>query len=76
MIIQSAPAITQANTLQSPAVSEGLEKAFLTEMLKYAGSKPLGGEFGGGIGEDQMSSLLTEIHATALARRIDLGFAA
>ena len=56
-------------------IADGLEKAFLTEMLKYAGPKPIEGSFGGGIGEDQFSSMLTETYAQALAERIDLGFA-
>jgi|GEM_PF-1645317 len=73
MIIGSLPAPTPGIAKQTSEISEGLEKAFLTEMLKYAGSKPLGGEFGGGIGEDQMSSMLTEIHASALVQRIDMG---
>ncbi|SMO92050.1 rod-binding protein [Paracoccus laeviglucosivorans] len=53
--------------------SDGLEKAFISEMLKYAGPKPESGAFGGGIGEDQFSSLLTDCYAEAIASRIDLG---
>ncbi|MFH5773860.1 hypothetical protein [Paracoccus broussonetiae] len=59
--------------MKTTAVEDGIEKAFLAEMLKYAGPQPLSGEFGGGIGEDQFSSMMTDVHATAIAARIDLG---
>lgn len=65
-----SPSLTRAQK-----VSDGLEKAFLTEMLKYAGPRPLEGEFGGGAGEEQFASLLTETYAGAIAGRIDLGLA-
>lgn len=54
--------------------ADGMEKAFLTEMLKYAGPRPMQGEFGGGIGEDQFSSMLVETYADALAARLNIGF--
>lgn len=56
-------------------ISDGLEKAFLQEMLKHAGPKPMEGSFGGGIGEEQFSSMMRETHAEALAKRLDLGLA-
>ncbi|WP_246175051.1 rod-binding protein [Paracoccus limosus] len=56
-------------------ISDGLEKAFLGEMLKYAGPQPMQGAFGGGIGEEQFSSMMTETYADALAKRLDLGLA-
>lgn len=58
---------------QKEAVSDGLEKAFLREMLKYAGPKPLEGAFGGGAGEDSFSVMMTESYADAVAEHIDLG---
>lgn len=54
-------------------VSEQLEKAFLEEMLKYCGPVAREGEFGGGIGEEQFSSYLTQEYAAILADKLDLG---
>ncbi|WP_258869562.1 rod-binding protein [Paracoccus thiocyanatus] len=56
---------------KSPA--DGLEQAFLSEMLKYAGSTAAAGEFGGGAGESQFASMLNDAYAQAIAERIDLG---
>ncbi|MDS9466065.1 hypothetical protein RGQ15_00545 [Paracoccus sp. MBLB3053] len=52
-------------------LSNGLEKAFLQEMLKHAGPKPMSGSFSGGIGEEQFAGFLIEAHAEALASRLD-----
>ena len=71
-VAPDSPIHSRIDTVQAK-VTEGLEKAFLSEMLKYAGPKPIGGGFGGGIGEEQFSSMLTETYASALAKRIDLG---
>lgn len=61
-------------SVKSPIeVSNGLETAFLSEMLKYAGPGPLQGEFSGGIGESQFSSMLTDLYAEALSMKLDLG---
>lgn len=57
----------------SPAPAEKLEQAFLEEMLKYCGPKSATGSFGGGVGEDQFSSFLTQEYAAVLAGQIDLG---
>lgn len=54
-------------------ISDGLERAFLSEMLKYAGPKPIEGGFSGGIGELQFASLLSDAYADALSARLDLG---
>lgn len=53
-------------------MADGLESAFLTEMLKIAMPAGGTGAFGGGIGESQFSSFLTEQHAAAMAARLDL----
>lgn len=58
------------------AVAKELERAFLEEMLKYAGPQPSEGSFSGGAGEEQFASFLTREHAALLAGRLDLGFAA
>lgn len=49
-----------------------LESAFLAEMLKIAMPADGAGAFGGGIGESQFSSFLTEQRAAAMAVRLDL----
>jgi flagellar protein FlgJ len=56
-----------------PPATEKLEQAFLEEMLKYCGPKSAEGAFGGGIGEDQFSSFLTQEYAAVMAAQIDLG---
>lgn len=53
--------------------ANGLETAFLAEMLKYAGPRSIQGEFSGGIGESQFSSMLTDAYAEALSKKLDLG---
>lgn len=53
-------------------MTDGLERAFLSDMMKHAGPGPLEGSFGGGAGEEQFSSLLSDLNSEALARRLDL----
>ena len=55
------------------SVSDKLETAFLEEMLKYCGPVARAGEFGGGVGEEQFSSFLTQEYAAILAEKMDLG---
>lgn len=69
--IQSSPPQPDAPR----AAADRLEQAFLEEMLKYCGPKPASGAFGGGVGEDQFGSFLTQEYAAAMAARVDLGFA-
>ena len=54
-------------------IENGLETAFLSEMLKYAGPQPAQGEFSGGIGESQFRSMLIDAYAEALSAKLDLG---
>lgn len=58
-------------------VAQDLEAAFLAEMLKHAGFGEARDEdsFGGGIGEEQFSSMLRDQHAHAIAERGGLGLA-
>ena len=65
--IESLPTKTAAARAQ-----DGLETAFLGEMLKIA-MPPPAGAFSGGTGESQFSSFMTEHYAAALADRMDLG---
>lgn len=57
---------------ESRDMADGLEQAFLSEMLKYAGPRESSGEFSGGIGESQFSSFLNDAYAQAISERIDL----
>lgn len=57
-----------------PQQTERLETAFLEEMLKYAGPKPMTEAFGGGVGEEQFSTFLTREYAAALSASLDFGF--
>jgi Rod binding domain-containing protein len=56
-------------------VAQDLEAAFLAEMLKHAGFGESRESFGGGIGEEQMTSLLRGEHANALAAQGGIGLA-
>lgn len=58
-------------------VAQDLEAAFLAEMLKYAGFGEARDEesFGGGIGEEQITSMLRNEHANAISARGGLGLA-
>ena len=72
-MIEKIAAQPVAFTRLDKKVSDRLEQAFLTEMLKYAGPKPMDGSFSGGIGEEQFASMLTETYAEAISMRLDLG---
>lgn len=72
MIISSMTTNGPLMVNKTQKIADGLEKAFLSDMLKYAGPKPMEGAFGGGLGEEQFSSLMTETYADALAKRLDL----
>lgn len=78
------PTTLQANsTTQLPAarrdelrdVSEKLEAAFLSEMLKGAGLGARKGAFGGGVGEDQFASMLRERQAQLVVETGGIGLA-
>lgn len=56
-------------------VSQELEAAFLSEMLKHAGLGDPRESFGGGIGEEQFSSFMRTEQANALSARGGLGLA-
>ncbi len=73
MRIDATQPILPTPVKQSTDVSNGLEMAFLSEMLKYAGPRAIQGEFSGGIGESQFSSMLTDAYAEALSKKLDLG---
>lgn len=79
--ILSTPAIGPATPSDPHAalreVAQDLEAAFLSEMLKHAGFGEArdAESFGGGIGEEQITSMLRNEHANALSQRGGLGLA-
>ena len=68
-----APPNAQDAALRKAA--EAMEASFLAEMLKSAGVGAPRTSFGGGIGEDQFASFLTEAHAAAIVDRGGIGLA-
>lgn len=67
---QNLPLTTIADTAR---IEEGLETAFLSEMLNIAIPAQGDSPFGGGSGESQFTSFLNERYASALSERLDLG---
>lgn len=57
------------------AAAEGLEASFLAVMLQSAGVGAPREAFGGGTGEAQFASFLSEAHAAAIVRRGGIGLA-
>lgn len=57
------------------SVAQGFEAAILAELLQAAGAAQPGGEFGGGIGEDQFASFLLHAQAQRMAERGGIGLA-
>lgn len=55
--------------------AQDLEASFLREMLKSAGLNAAHSGFGGGIGEEQFASFLTEAQAQEMARAGGIGLA-
>lgn len=56
-------------------VAKDLEATFLAEMLKHSGLGETSDSFGGGPGEEQFSSFLTQEHARLFAERGGIGLA-
>lgn len=57
------------------AASEKLEAAFLAEMLKAAKFGETPSAFGGGVGEDQFASFMTNAQAEAMVAAGGIGLA-
>ena len=70
--VGSAPSSRDADLHES---AQRLEAAFLAEMLKGTGLGERGGDFGGGIGEEQFTSFLREAYANEMAKRGGVGLA-
>ena len=62
-------------TAELRQAAEAMEASFLAEMLKAAGVGAPRASFGGGIGEEQFASFLTEAHAEAIVQRGGIGLA-
>ncbi len=80
--ISVAPASTATSTLsQTPRddaawqTAQKFESVFLTEMLTHAGFGKTREAFGGGVGEDQFSSLLVAEQANAMTKAGGIGLA-
>lgn len=73
MQVNQTETTATSTSVQKSQVADGLERAFLSEMLKYAGPRPLEGGFSGGVGESQFASMMTDAYADALSDRMDLG---
>jgi len=56
-------------------VARDLEASFLSVMLRQAGAGAPRGSFGGGAGEEQFASFLTEAYARGMADRGGIGLA-
>lgn len=55
--------------------ARALEATFLAEMLKATGLGSMQGDFGGGIGEDQFQSFLTDAQAREMVENGGIGLA-
>ena len=67
-----------AQSAKDPALwkaAQSIEASFLAEMLKSAGLGEASGEFGGGPGEIQFSSLMVEAQSDAIVTAGGLGLA-
>ncbi|PTE22981.1 chemotaxis protein chel [Cereibacter changlensis JA139] len=72
-LVQAASPAARQDLLHRRAAE--LEAAFLSEMLAHAGFDVAAGSFGGGIGEQQLASLLRGEQAAAMVRAGGLGLA-
>ena len=73
---QSAPPLmTSANDTEMREAAKELEAVFLAEMLKSAGFGETSSEFGGGVGEEQFSSFMTQQQAKVFADNGGIGLA-
>ena len=58
------------------AAAQSLEASFIAEMLKSAGLGEARQSFGGGVGEQQFSSYITQEYADAMTQAGGIGLAA
>ena len=69
--------VTQANGEDASLMqaAKALEASFLAEMLKHSGLGQTPEGFGGGVGEDQFSGLLSQIRAEQMVEAGGIGLA-
>jgi flagellar protein FlgJ len=73
--LQHTPVSSPSRADRLYAVAQDMEAAFLAEMLKHAGMGKTSESFGGGQGEDQFASFLTQEHAQRIAQAGGVGLA-
>ena len=71
----STPDMTTQAERQLRQVSQDLEAAFLSQMLKSAGVGATKGPFSGGEGEDQFASFLRDAQAKEMVKSGGIGLA-
>lgn len=77
--VHAAQAFARKGEIETPKdkalmeAAQKLEATFLAEMLKAAGFGESRGEFGGGAGEEQFSSMLVQEQAMALVKTGGIG---
>ena len=69
------PTLSPDRERQLRQSAQDLEAAFLAEMLRHTGLGASRESFGGGHGEDQFASFLTEAQAQEIARAGGIGLA-
>ena len=67
------PPAPQADVARATKAAEALEAHFLAEFLKESGVGALPNGFGGGAGEDQFSSFLSQEYAKEMAQSGGIG---
>ncbi len=79
--MQAIPHVTGAAKLDKPespklwAAAQSLEASFIAEMLKSAGLGEARQAFGGGVGEQQFSSYITQEYADEMTQAGGIGLA-
>lgn len=69
----SPPAARRDAALRKAA--QAMEASFLAQMLAFAGAQKVPDSFGGGIGEEQFASFLTQAEAEAMVKHGGIGLA-
>lgn len=71
----SAPSAPVGDDAELMKAARALEASFLAQMLKYSGLGKTPEGFGGGVGEDQFSSLMAQIRAEQMVEVGGIGLA-
>jgi Rod binding domain-containing protein len=73
--VPASPAGTKPDENALRLKAQELEASFLSEMLKYSGLGETRDSFGGGVGEEQFSSFLTDEYARIMEKAGGIGLA-